>query len=234
MRLSCSTRSFARRSALRNAIRRTANSARDLLLPRLISGRDRRHGPRHRDAGGGGVTPPASTPRTSWSSSPRSSSSRSSAGSTSTRTTRPSDRRHARSGQQVRGLPRSASARSDRAAQPGHAGEAIEQAVTEITKPRPCMHYARANQEIHALLRDRVEVSVRQPDGTTLPEKLVGHRLGEPGEQRLPARLAALGPLRPLPPAHRPRRLRQRHPARLHRAEGVAPQPQARLRRQPA
>ncbi len=34
------------------------------------------------------------------------------------------------------------------------------------------MHYARANQQIHALLRDRVEVSVRQPDGTTLPEKL--------------------------------------------------------------
>ena len=50
--------------------------------------------------------------------------------------------------------------------------EAIEQAVTEITKPRTAMHYARANEEIHALLRDRVEVSVRQPDGTTLPEKL--------------------------------------------------------------
>ena len=50
--------------------------------------------------------------------------------------------------------------------------EAVEQAVTEITKPRTAMHYARANQEIHALLRDRVEVSVRQPDGTTLPERL--------------------------------------------------------------
>ena len=34
------------------------------------------------------------------------------------------------------------------------------------------MHFARANQEIHALMRDRVEVAVRQPDGTTLPEKL--------------------------------------------------------------
>ena len=50
--------------------------------------------------------------------------------------------------------------------------EAVEQAVTEITRPRTVMHYARANQQIHALMRDRVEVSVRQEDGTTLPEKL--------------------------------------------------------------
>jgi type I restriction enzyme R subunit len=55
---------------------------------------------------------------------------------------------------------------------PGTPTEAVEQAVTEITKPRSAMHYARANQQIHTLLRDRVEVSVRQPDGTTLPEKL--------------------------------------------------------------
>ncbi|MDQ6878400.1 MAG: type I restriction endonuclease subunit R [Candidatus Dormibacteraeota bacterium] len=50
--------------------------------------------------------------------------------------------------------------------------EAVDQAVTEITRPRTVMHYARANQQIHSLLRDRVEVSVRQPDGTTLPERL--------------------------------------------------------------
>src|ERR1700674_3300340 len=50
--------------------------------------------------------------------------------------------------------------------------DAIDQAVTEIIRPRTVMHFARANQEIHALIRDRVEVSVRQPDGTTLPEKL--------------------------------------------------------------
>jgi type I restriction enzyme, R subunit len=55
---------------------------------------------------------------------------------------------------------------------PGMPREAIEDAVNEITKPRTAMHYARANAEIHALLRDRVEVSVRQPDGTVLPEKL--------------------------------------------------------------
>lgn len=55
---------------------------------------------------------------------------------------------------------------------PGMPQEAIEQAVTEITTPRTALHYARANHEIHALIRDRVEVSVRQPNGTTLPEKL--------------------------------------------------------------
>jgi type I restriction enzyme R subunit len=55
---------------------------------------------------------------------------------------------------------------------PGMPSEAIEDAVNEITKPRTAMHYARANAEVHALLRDRVAVSVRQPDGTALPEKL--------------------------------------------------------------
>lgn len=50
--------------------------------------------------------------------------------------------------------------------------EAVEHAIQEVTKPRAAMHYARANVEIHALLRDRVEVSVRQPDGTSLPERL--------------------------------------------------------------
>ena len=51
-------------------------------------------------------------------------------------------------------------------------GEAIDEAVAEITRPRTAMHYARANQQVYSLLRDRVEVAVRQPDGTTLPEKL--------------------------------------------------------------
>ena len=55
---------------------------------------------------------------------------------------------------------------------PGILAEAIEHAVTEITRARTALHYARANAEIHHLLRDRVEVPVRQPDGTTLPEKL--------------------------------------------------------------
>jgi type I restriction enzyme R subunit len=55
---------------------------------------------------------------------------------------------------------------------PGMPPDAVDDAVVEITKPRTAMHYARANAEIHALLRDRVEVSVRQLDGTTLPEKV--------------------------------------------------------------
>ena len=55
---------------------------------------------------------------------------------------------------------------------PDTPSEAVELAVLEITKPRTAMHYARANQEIHDLLRDRVEVSVRQPDGKAFPEKL--------------------------------------------------------------
>lgn len=55
---------------------------------------------------------------------------------------------------------------------PGMPADAVEQAVTEITRPRTALHYARANQQIHALMRDRIEVSVRQEDGTTLPEKL--------------------------------------------------------------
>jgi type I restriction enzyme R subunit len=55
---------------------------------------------------------------------------------------------------------------------PGMPSEAVEDAVSELIKPRTAMHYARANAEIHALLRDRVAVSVRQPDGTALPEKL--------------------------------------------------------------
>ena len=50
--------------------------------------------------------------------------------------------------------------------------ESIELAVIEVTRSRAAMHYARANQEIYTLLRDRVEVSVRQPDGSTLPERL--------------------------------------------------------------
>jgi len=55
---------------------------------------------------------------------------------------------------------------------PGVPADAIDQAVAEITRPRTVLHYARANQQIHSLIRDRVTVFIRQPDGTTLPEKL--------------------------------------------------------------
>jgi type I restriction enzyme, R subunit len=55
---------------------------------------------------------------------------------------------------------------------PDASPEIIEDALQEITKPRTAMHHTRANAEIHALLRDRVQVSVPQPDGTSLPEQL--------------------------------------------------------------
>jgi type I restriction enzyme, R subunit len=55
---------------------------------------------------------------------------------------------------------------------PGTPADAIDQGVVEITRARGAMQYARANRETHTLLRDRVEVQVRQPDGTGLPEKL--------------------------------------------------------------
>jgi type I restriction enzyme R subunit len=55
---------------------------------------------------------------------------------------------------------------------PGIPADAVDQALAEITKPRGALHYARANQELYSLLRDRVEVQVRQSDGTTLPERL--------------------------------------------------------------
>ena len=55
---------------------------------------------------------------------------------------------------------------------PGAPADAVDQAIAEITKSRAALHYARANHQVHALLRDRVEVQVRQADGTTLPEKL--------------------------------------------------------------
>ena len=50
--------------------------------------------------------------------------------------------------------------------------EAIEQAVSEVARDRRALHFARANREIHTLLRDRVPVSVQQQDGTRQTEKL--------------------------------------------------------------
>ena len=50
--------------------------------------------------------------------------------------------------------------------------EGIDQAVIEITRDRSALHYARANREIYELLRDRVPVSIRQPDGSKVTERL--------------------------------------------------------------
>jgi type I restriction enzyme R subunit len=50
--------------------------------------------------------------------------------------------------------------------------QAIDQAINEITKDRSALHYARANREVNELLRDRVPVSIRKPDGSKETEQL--------------------------------------------------------------
>ena len=50
--------------------------------------------------------------------------------------------------------------------------DAIEQAITEITRDRRALHYARANREVHELLRNRVPVTIRKPDGSKAMERL--------------------------------------------------------------
>ena len=50
--------------------------------------------------------------------------------------------------------------------------DAIDQAVAEITRERSALHYARANREVYELLRDRVPVSIRKPDGNRETERL--------------------------------------------------------------
>lgn len=50
--------------------------------------------------------------------------------------------------------------------------DAIDQAIAEITRDRSAVHYARANREVYDLLRDRVPVSVRKPDGSRETERL--------------------------------------------------------------
>ncbi len=50
--------------------------------------------------------------------------------------------------------------------------EAIDQALIEITRDRSALHYARANREVYTLLRERVPVTFRKPDGSSVTEKL--------------------------------------------------------------
>jgi type I restriction enzyme R subunit len=50
--------------------------------------------------------------------------------------------------------------------------QAIEQAVTTLTKDRSALHYARANREVHELIRDRVPVTIRKTDGSRQAERL--------------------------------------------------------------
>jgi type I restriction enzyme, R subunit len=50
---------------------------------------------------------------------------------------------------------------------------ALDQAILDITKDRSALHYARANRELHELLRDRVPVSIRKGDGSRATERLM-------------------------------------------------------------
>ena len=50
--------------------------------------------------------------------------------------------------------------------------EALDQALGTITKDRSALYHARANREIHELLRDRVPVTVRKPDGSRRTERI--------------------------------------------------------------
>jgi type I restriction enzyme R subunit len=58
--------------------------------------------------------------------------------------------------------------------------EAIDEALTEITRDRSALHYARANREVYGLLRDGVPVSIRKPDGSRETERLSVIDWGEP------------------------------------------------------
>src|SRR5262245_42107884 len=46
---------------------------------------------------------------------------------------------------------------------PDAPAQAIDQAIAEVTMDRGALHYARANRELHELLRDRVPISIRKP-----------------------------------------------------------------------
>jgi type I restriction enzyme R subunit len=50
--------------------------------------------------------------------------------------------------------------------------DAVEQAITAITKGRSALHFTRANREVYELLRDRVAVTIRKPDGSKAIERL--------------------------------------------------------------
>ena len=111
--------------------------------------------------------------------------------------------------------------------------EAIQVAMEELCRDRSRLSAVAANQEVYQLLKNGVRVSVPDPDGEgETVEAGAGHRLGEPGEQRLPARARSSGS-----PARCTRRRADLVgfvnglPLRLHRTEGDPPPPGDRLHR---
>ena len=55
---------------------------------------------------------------------------------------------------------------------PGIPPEGIDQAVADLTRDRTALHHARANAEVHALVRNRVPVTIRRPDGSAQPDRV--------------------------------------------------------------
>jgi len=64
---------------------------------------------------------------------------------------------------------------------PDATAQAVDQAIDEITKDRSALHLARANREVHELLRDRVPVSIRKPDGSRHTKRLTVIDWDNPG-----------------------------------------------------
>ena len=96
--------------------------------------------------------------------------------------------------------------------------EAIERSHADRSATASASH---ANQEVWELLRDGVKVAVAgRARATSGPRPSRVIDWNDPEQQRLPPRLAVLDHRRPLHAPARPRRLRQRHPARPHRAQG--------------
>jgi type I restriction enzyme R subunit len=50
--------------------------------------------------------------------------------------------------------------------------EAVEAALIQVIKDRSALQHARANREVYELLRDRVPVSIRKPDGSRVTERV--------------------------------------------------------------
>lgn len=55
---------------------------------------------------------------------------------------------------------------------PSTPAEAVAQAITAITRDRSALYHARANREVHELLRDRVPVTIRKSDGSKEVQRL--------------------------------------------------------------
>ena len=125
----------------------------------------------------------------------------------------------------------SVAARGPERLNPSMPAEAVEQAVTEITKPRTAMHYARANRRSTRCCGTASRC--RSASRTARRSRGSASSTGRTRRRTTSCWCPSSGSTATFTTARRPARFRQWHPAGLHRAEGLTPQPEARLRRQP-